>query len=435
MRKRLLNREDAKGAKKARRILCGLCVFAVISFVFPTCAQAPVPPPEKVWISLGYSTLDQRPPDWKWLRTQCWEGKVLETLKPILPKVGGLIVPVFDDATCFYNTNIVPFRGRDKSALPNEKSLRQLLQAARAQQIPVFLGVDVLGWRKSALPAAAATAPSPHRGEGRSEGTNDKDAELFELNDELSCGSSTGDAAAREGYFASPFHEKVQEPLKGLVFELAKEFPDAAGLAFDVRLSNREILGYSIAAREASILAVQVDPIYLLFASGGDKCMQESIQVWTDWRREAMEAFVKTLVETYRSQKKEGQILVSGFANYYSQGDISHLRSTQDWLSWTTSGLADGLLLEGRWYAPHNEAVHFDSATGLVRKLQAAQRREAEWPALPVAVGKATGGRTDFQADWTALKSRSPQLTSVLLVARSDADLQTALRLARGEWP
>ena len=35
-------------------------------------AQAPVPPPENVWISLGYSTLDQRPPDWKWLRTQCW---------------------------------------------------------------------------------------------------------------------------------------------------------------------------------------------------------------------------------------------------------------------------------------------------------------------------------------------------------------------------
>jgi len=258
---------------------------------------------------------------------------------------------------------------------------------------------------------------------------------LFELNDKLSFSSSAGKDAATEGCFASPFHEKVRESLKAVVVELAKEFPEAAGLALDVRLSTREILGYSIAAREASILAVQVDPVDLSFEAPADKCMQESIQAWTDWRREAMEAFVKTLVESYRGQKKDGQVLISGFANYYSQGKISHLRSVQDWLSWTASGLASGLLLEGRYHSPNNEAVQFSAAADLVRKLKDTGKLATEIPVVPLAVGKSVAGRLDFQTEWTSLKSRSAWLSTIGVVVRCEADLQAALRLARGEWP
>lgn len=85
-------------------------------------SQPSVAPPQKIWVSLSYSTLDTRAPNWKWLRLQCARGQVLNTLKPVLNKIGGVVVPIFDGGQCFYSTSIEPFKGRNSETAANEKA-------------------------------------------------------------------------------------------------------------------------------------------------------------------------------------------------------------------------------------------------------------------------------------------------------------------------
>src|SRR5690606_28778459 len=118
------------------------------------------------------------------------------------------------------------------NAEKNEQALRELLDVAHNANIPVYFGVDVLTW-----------------GKNRENTTNifNKISTIQAINKEFTR-SDNADAL-----YASPFNKKTGIIMIALLKELATKFPTANGVALNMHLSRQETLGFSDAARIASI--------------------------------------------------------------------------------------------------------------------------------------------------------------------------------------
>lgn len=377
---------------------------------------APPEPAPKLWVNLGHSTLDQRPPDWAWLRSQCSQGRVLSTLAPVRGQIRGLVVPVFDDGRCFYQTSLPLFRGQNPEAAKDEAALRELLRAARSSGVPVYLGIDPLGWQKDAQRQGGVLQRRP----------------------DLQESSYTGNSAVTP----SPFHPEVRGELKALVQELGQRFPEAAGLAIDLRMSERSIHGFSIAARSQFIARHQLDPLDFRLDNIAGLRLNPTLRSWVDWRRNQLSALFADLARSYKTQRPSGKVFTSGYAEYYVDPDFHHVRTGQEWLRWLSHPEVDGVLLEGRWLSPFADLDQFPSlqvrfspymgtsaTTGTIPKGRKPARAKA---LIPVSAGPHLIKSADYRAEWTALRGRATQVDTVALLVRDDGDLAQVLQFAQG---
>lgn len=405
----------AYGKQQARQWLFGsiLGIYAATGCGYLS-AQPAVPPPQSIWVSLGYSSYDNITPDWKWLKEQCAQGKVLVALEPAVKRVKGIVVPVFSDGQCFYNTSVVPFEGRNHDAVADESSLHLILDGARRRGVPIYLGVNVLGWQKS-------KSKQNYRG---TPGIFSRFPHLQETSAARTYASPT------EALYASPFNKQVRTILISLIKELGTKFPEASGLVLDLRLSDHEILGYSDSARAAAIIDLGSDPIDLNLSTASTIATNDPMRQWIRWRLNRMANLLADLKKTYRDSRKDSQVLISGRANYYAEHDYNDLRMSQDWASWLQSGLADGAFVEGRWLAAYNDGnlLHSFLAAPTNRTTN-----ESKLPAIvPVSNGSHLTQASSFQSDWAALKARSENLEQVVLLIKNDDDLRQAIDLLAG---
>jgi uncharacterized lipoprotein YddW (UPF0748 family) len=416
LRKGSVRRNIAPG-----RALLALCLLAAHALTPPTSqAQAappgvgakPARPSHKVWVSLAHSTLDVRPPDWAWLREQCARARVLEALAPAGKRLGGIVVPVFDDGRAFYETKIEPFARRAEDARRDEAALRELLAKARLKGVPVYLGLDVLAWQKT--------------------GIEDREG-LLASRPEWEEFTTYGESAApNDARFASPFHRDVRESLRALVEELAARFPDAAGVVLDARFSDQQINGFGRAARAQFARLSGLDPIDFELDNIANLDLNPTLRRWVEWRREAFAEFVGELAETYRRSSR-GRVLLSGYAEYYINRDFHDVRTAQDWLGWAAGGRFDGVLLEGRWLNPFPDIDHLPRLRAdLVRASREAGKKI---PLLAVSAGDQLVRTSDYAKEYRSLASHAADLDGVMLVARGDEDLRRAAAFASGAAP
>jgi uncharacterized lipoprotein YddW (UPF0748 family) len=405
-------------AGSARRVLCLLVALAC----WPPASMAqsapgaksakPARPSHNIWVSLAHSTLDVRPPDWAWLREQCAGGRILETLAPARKQIAGIVVPVFDDGRTFYETKVEPFAGRNKSAAQDEAALRELLARARAQGVPVYLGLDVLAWQKSDISdwhGLLASRP--------------------EWEEFTTYGASEVPHDAR---FASPFHKDVRQSLNALVEEIAARFPEAAGVVLDVRFSDQQINGFGMAARAQFARRSRLDPADFDLDNIANLDLNPVLRQWVEWRCDALAEFVGALADAYRKASR-GKVLVNGYAEYYVNRDFHDVRTAQDWLGWARGGRFDGVLLEGRWLNPFPD---IDQLQRLRAELSKASREAGRKLALlAVSTGNHLVKTSDYAKEYRALVSRPAELDGVALLVRGDEDLQRAVAFASGATP
>lgn len=315
-----------------------VCVMLAFLFVVVCLSPAKCAPEKKGWVSLGYSTYIQRTPDWNWLREQSSGGRVIARLKPVKGQIRGIIIPVFDSGQCFFDTSIAPFQGRMPHAKENELALKSLLVASQRQGIPVYLGFNVLRWSK----------PTQQNGE---KAVNPNTPPIFDQLPSWREASRDGlNVSSTEPLFASPFNAEVRERFCDLVKEAAKRFPEASGAVFDLSLSSHEILGYSEGSRAASIVGAGVDPVDLRSLRGNvDDVINTPTLRWITWRRASFRKFLGQIKSAYQSPNTKRKFFVSGVVDYYADQQFNHLRSTQDWINWSIDGIAEGVILEGRW--------------------------------------------------------------------------------------
>lgn len=401
--------------RRGRLLICLLAVFGFA--VFAARAQevsSPksvkrVKPAHKIWVSLAYSTLDARPPDWAWLREQCANGRVLDALEPARRQIGGIIVPVFDDGRAFYETKVAPFAGRGVNGAENEVALRELLAKARQRGIPVYLGLDVLAWQKSDI--------------ADRDGIISRRPELEEL---TTYGASYVPKDAR---FASPFHKDVRQSLGALVEELAARFPEAAGIVLDARFSDQQINGFGLAARAQFARKSSLDPLDFELDNIANLDLNPVLRQWVEWRRDGLANFVGELADIYR-RKANGKVLLSGSAEYYVNRDFHDVRTAQDWLGWARGGRFEGVLLEGRWLNPFSD---IDQLQRLRAELSKASREAGKKLALlAVSTGDQLVKTSDYAKEYRSLVSRPAELDAVVLIARGDEDLRQAAAFASG---
>lgn len=370
--------------------------------------------PAKVWLSLGFGTSDERAPDWKWLRAQCQSNRVLDSFDA--KRVAALVIPVFDDGRAFYDTQVAPFKGRNANASEEETALRELIARAQAANVPVYLGLDVLGWQKVDDRAQWPTA--------RNAGIFDSVPEMQEINKEFST------APPRGTLYASPFNARVRSATTALLSEVAQKFPKVEGVVLDVRLSREEITGYSGAARVAAMKALHFDPLDLGLQGKADDVIDEKARLWLDWRQREMQTFVRDLSSRYKSLRPNNRVLVCGVADYQKQADFNALRTGQDWSSWTRSRAADGVLLEGHWLPRYEERAVLVAAVQAQVQSEVAQTQSSQ---IAVSNGSALSSESSYSRDWKSLHSANPLLDSMAVVVRNDDELKAAAALLRGE--
>ena len=358
--------------------------------------------PAKLWLSLGFSTRDERAPDWKWLHAQIADNRVLDSFPA--GKLAALVVPVFDDGRAFYDTKIAPFKGRNTNASNDETALRSLIGKAKAAHVPVYLGVDVLGWQK----LDDAKWPT-----SKDNGLFDRAPELQETNRDFAT------APPRGTLYASPFNPKVRAAMTALVGEIARKFPDVQGIVLDVRLSREEITGYSGASRVAVLKELGFDPLDLGLQGKADDQIDKRAVQWIAWRQKKMSQFVRDLSAAAKSQGSDSRVLVAGVADYATQSDFNALRTGQDWASWTSEKIVDGVLLEGHWLPRYEDRAVLSNRTNTFT--------------VPVSSGSALSGESSFSRDWRSLHSANANLDAMALVVHNDDETEAAAALLHGE--
>ncbi len=380
-------------------------IFITLSFFLPLTVgfAKPISPPLQTWVSLSNSPLQAFATASEWLRAQ-ESGQLFQQTNSIVPKLNGIIAPAFSEGNAYYNTAIVPFAGR--SAESDEKALRQLLSDAKTRKVPVYLSVDALAWQKNNVetepPVSGIFADHPDWRETRQQGVQPQTPNAF---------------------YASPWNPEVRAALKQLMTEIGQKFPDAAGVAINLRLSDREITGFSDAARLASIRDLGLDPFDLNLQNRADEQNNALVESWRTWKLEQMAAFLKELRTAYTEANPKGKVLVWGTADYYDRQEFNDLRSGQDWRGWLQDKLADGVLLEGRWTPRYNDAASF---AGLPRDGKDAPL------IIPVSNGSHLVADSSYAADWSSLASRVEDLDTMAFVVRNDADVQSVVRLVSG---
>jgi uncharacterized lipoprotein YddW (UPF0748 family) len=366
-------------------------------------------PSHKVWISLAHSTLDVRPPDREWLHSRLKGGQILETLAPARKQIAGMIVPVFDDGRALYETKVEPFAGRNVNAVQDQAALREFLAKALSQNIPVYLGLDVLAWQKSEI-------------ENR-DGILSSRPEWEEF---TTYGESAPPSDAR---FASPFHKGVRLSLVRLVEEIATRFPEAAGIVLDARFSDQHINGFGRAARAQFARESRLDPVDFQLDNIADLDLNAVLRRWMEWRRDSFAEFVGELSAAYR-KRSGGRVLANGYAEYYINRDFHDVRTAQDWLGWAGKGYVDGVLLEGRWLNPFPDIDQIQKLRAELGKAARVANRKV--PLFAVSTGDHLVKTSDYAKEYRSLTSRTGDLEAVVLIIRGDEDLKQAAAFATG---
>ncbi len=239
--------------------------------------------------------------------------------------------------------------------------------------------------------------------------------------------------------YASPFNPEVRQALKELMSEAAYKFTTISGLALDVRLDDREILGYSEAAREAAILSMQTDPIDITPRISRDNANNDLRTHWILKRTEAMNHFAFALRGSYLEARAQtppgpgGRVLMNGRGDYYAQGIPlgNDLRLNQNWQEWIGFGVADGILLEGRWLPRYNDAAYLHGVyTNKAQQARVMNRHEA---VMPVLSGAHIVKDANYLREKNTLQSRVPMLKRMMLQIRDDEDVQRAVALLSGD--
>ena len=386
------------------RISC-LIISVVVCFSFASSSYAKnITYPAHVWVLLSSSPLQTRPVELSWLRAQ-EKDKLLQILAP-LTQINGIVVPAFDEGRALYATQVVPFKDRNSEAEPDEAALRSLLAASKKQNVPVYLSIDVLAWQKSDLTADPPTvgifAQHPDWRETRQQGVQPQTPEAF---------------------YASPWQPEVRGALLDLISEIGRKFPEATGLVLNLRLSDREILGFSEAARLASIRDLGLDPFDLNMRNRADDDNNALVEKWRSWRLAQISALLKELRATYVKACPSGRVLTFGTADYYDRQEFNDLRSSQDWRGWLEAKVADGVLLAGRWTPRYNDASTFAGTYA---------KGEATRNVVPLSAGSQVVADSSYAQDWSALSTRIDALNEMAFAVRSDADLKSVVRLGTG---
>lgn len=390
-----------------RLVVLSLCLLSSWCLDTQTSFAQPITLPPHAWVTLSGSSLQSQPIAVSWLRRQ-ENGQLFQSMAPVLPTLGAIVVPVFDESHAHYGTQVKPFAGRNPDVAADEAAINRLLTDARMRHIPVYLSIDALAWQKGALvtgpPLRGVFAAHPNWREIRQQGVEPQ---------------------APDAFYASPWNHEVRDSLKALVEEVGHKFPDAAGVVLNLRLSDREILGFSDAARLASIRDLGLDPFDLNLQNRADEENNKDVQTWRTWKRDQLSEFGGELREAYLRGRPGGRVLAWGVADYYERQEFSDLRSAQDWRGWLNSHIVDGVLLEGRWTPRYPDA-------GTLAALQTALGFE-KGLVLPVLQGAALTPDSNFARDWSALQGRANAFDTPVFALHSDADLQQVVRLLSGQ--
>ena len=117
---------------------------------------------------------------------------------------------------------------------------------------------------------------------------------------ELDVGAMCNPRGAAGSGFASPWSGEVQDALRGLLTKLATDYPDLDGLYVAWSLSLDTYLGFSDAARVASILALGVDPVD--FPRWGPMGTEPaSVTAWLEWRLSSFREILGEIREAFRT--------------------------------------------------------------------------------------------------------------------------------------
>jgi hypothetical protein len=236
-----------------------------------------------------------------------------------------LIVPCFVHGETLHGTQVSPFQQMPRYQ-GSADVLSPLIARMHLAGKQVYALVDCLHWTApGAVPARDVLGKHP---------------ELAERTVQDDFGEATG------GKYASPFHPRVRSALRELVEELAVRHPDLDGLVLRCRLSSNVLLGYSEAARIASIRARQIDPVDIVPGTGAAGKLHSD---WVEWRIGQVAQLVAELSKVFRDRLPRARVAVLGMANLQRLSVASRNNLLEDWLRWAESGAIREVLLEHPW--------------------------------------------------------------------------------------
>jgi hypothetical protein len=236
---------------------------------------------------------------------------------------------VFSNGQTVYPTKVAPFG--QAPAFGGTHLLAQCREACARVGAKCYWAVDLLQWERADVEGPGLFAKLP---------------QWFELGERGGCGSGSGADPAR---YVSPFHGEVRAALRSLVAELAAQEPAPDGFTLCCRLSPYDMLGYSVAAREALIAARSLDPI--------DLNDEGYLAAWSLWRQDYLAALVADLAGAIREKRPKAQIIAWGTGNYYAKGLSLKGKTADNWLAWMQQGAVSEALLDTTWHERWNRAV------------------------------------------------------------------------------
>jgi hypothetical protein len=244
-----------------------------------------------------------------------------------------LIVPCFVYGETLDATGVAPFQQMPR--YKGQRALSQLIAGMHLAGKQVYALVDCLHWTApGAVPARDILGKSP----------------------ELAERSSQGDfGPADGGKYASVFHPRVRSALRELVRELAVKHPDLDGLVLRCRLPSNVLLGYSEAARVASIRARQIDPVDILPGPGAAGKVHGE---WAEWRIGQATQLVVELSGVFKEALPKARVAVLGTANLQRLSAVSRNNLLEDWLGWAETGGIQEVLLEHPWTEPGAGSIY-----------------------------------------------------------------------------
>ena len=215
-----------------------------------------------------------------------------------------------------------PFVAR--SGFESGAQLREWIDEAHKAGMRVYAGMNLLRWW-----GPESTDPNPL--ETRSD--------LVELDSNLACDG------IEEGVFASPWSRAVQDALRGLLTKLATDYPDLDGLYVEWRRSMTSCLGYSDAARAASLRALSIDPVDVhLFGIEPDD--SPPLKAWFEWRLSSFREILGGIREAFRTASGGKPMLCRATCGAGAWKLRYRAISAQDWLEWRFHSVVDDLVLE-----------------------------------------------------------------------------------------
>jgi len=283
------------------------------------------------------------------------------------------------------------FAGRDP--------LAALLAAAEERSVEVYAMVEALRWAEPGTPPEADLFV--------------RRPDLQERSGTLACGFGS------EGKFASPFHPEVRQLLTDLVDEIGQKYPGLAGLLLDCRLSLREFLSYSPAARIGFIRAYHRDPMDVRLNPHSERGWK-ALSDLQRWRITEVARLVGDLAAAFRQRQPAGRVVARGFSNYYrwTTGGVPNW-VCQDWLNWAAAGRVDEVLLEARWWEPEGQ-----ESLRLARRLL--RRAELEVPTVPLLYTPSRGQEVTPHAAQLGVLQAQTTVDRIAVEVRAPADLEPA---------